>query len=72
MNERDICRMAIGPQDTVGAPCGNCGHCNLAHPGVANPALTECPVCRLLFVIEQVGSTVASGMVRAGLLGDTP
>jgi hypothetical protein len=32
----------------LGAPCPDCGHNNLVHPGIHNPALMACVICELL------------------------
>lgn len=54
MIEKDICRMPTTGTESLGGICGGCGHTTLVHPGVfTNPSLHECPVCRLLFVIDQ-------------------
>lgn len=54
MIEKDICRMSTRGTDVPGAACGVCDHTNLVHPGqLTNPSLDECPICRLLFVIDQ-------------------
>jgi Zn ribbon nucleic-acid-binding protein len=31
----------------AGAPCPNCGHTNLVHPGPDNPDVVECVICGL-------------------------
>lgn len=58
MNERDVCRHYIGPDQVIGTPCPNCGHADLVHPGFPNPSLEECVVCRLLLVTDSaLGAT---------------
>jgi hypothetical protein len=42
------CVAQIRGSDPIGAPCPDCGHTNLVHPGHANPALTECVLCVLV------------------------
>lgn len=38
--------------ERIGAPCPDCGHTNIAHPGVGNPSLTECAICSMLAATE--------------------
>lgn len=49
----EICRERTNAGEILGEPCRLCGHTNVVHPGVINPALTECVLCRLLDGVEQ-------------------
>lgn len=31
----------------IGAPCFDCGHTNMVHPGSHNPAITVCVLCEM-------------------------
>lgn len=42
----------------LGAPCPDCGHTTLAHPGPANPALTACMVCEIQATVQELRARV--------------
>jgi hypothetical protein len=44
----DICHWGTSMDEVIGAPCDNCGHTNLVHPGPQNPSLTACAICEML------------------------
>lgn len=48
-----VCRAGVSPGQMIGVPCPNCGHTDLVHPGVHNPAISACLVCLLEETIEQ-------------------
>lgn len=51
----EVCTLGSGSTDVIGAGCRNCGHTNMLHPQpFANPALSECVICRLFKTIEEM------------------
>lgn len=43
----EVCQKSDFAGQIVATPCPDCGHTNVLHPGVHNPKLDECLVCRL-------------------------
>lgn len=50
----EICQRPIVGSAERGLPCQECGHSDYVHPGVPNPALSECVVCALLVLMDEV------------------
>lgn len=42
----------------LGAPCPDCGHTSLGHPGVTNPTLDGCLVCEVQAAVQQLRDTM--------------
>lgn len=42
-----VCTKSDWEGEVVGAACPDCGHTNAVHPGVHNPVLDACVLCRL-------------------------
>lgn len=47
-----VCHASTSTADVIGAPCRECGHTNLAHPGNHNPTLDACAICLVLAAAE--------------------
>ena len=43
-----LCTRRNSGTDIIGAPCPQCGHTNMLHPGTANPSLEACALCTVL------------------------
>lgn len=48
------CSVRVVPGEVIGKACSNCGHTNVVHPGVHNPHLTACVICRMNSTIVTV------------------
>lgn len=45
----EICTYHVQGTDRLGAPCAECGHSTVAHPGhYCNPSLDACLICTVL------------------------
>lgn len=59
-----ICTRHIGPDATIpewlGAPCPDCGHTNLGHPGVTNLTLDACLICEVQATVQQLRDTITA------------
>jgi hypothetical protein len=42
----------------LGAPCPDCGHTSLGHPGMTNPTLDACLVCEVQAAVSQLRDTI--------------
>jgi hypothetical protein len=53
-----ICTRHVGPDATtpewMGAPCPDCGHTTLGHPGITNLTLDACLVCEVQAAVQQL------------------
>lgn len=46
-----VCTRPALSTDVIGAACPTCGHTNYVHPNsFANPTVTECPICRMIWL----------------------
>ena len=68
-----ICNRPTDPPEDaspswLGAPCPDCGHTTLLHPGPANPGLAYCLTCDHLDAIAELRTTADAAGVRLGKL----
>ena len=46
-----------------GAPCPECGHTSLGHPGITNLTLDACLVCEVQAAVQQLRDTIAAAQL---------
>lgn len=58
-----ICTRHVTPEDQpewLGAPCPDCGHTTLGHPGMTNTTLDGCLICEVQAAVQQLRDTATS------------
>jgi hypothetical protein len=59
-----ICTRHVGPDATMpewmGAPCPDCGHTTLGHPGITNLTLDACLICEVQAAVQQLRDTATA------------